>query len=186
MTADGKIAKNSDHFPDWTSREDKKMFMKVTKEHRVVIMGEKTFFTLSPKPKNNASDTVNKKGNNSGGFGEGQTFPKPLPDRLNVVFTLEKNPPKIENVKWASGDLGKVLEELKASGHKSAILGGGTNLNTQFLKKGLISEIYLTIEPKIFGDGLGVFGGDFNADLKLISMEAINESAILLKYKVLK
>lgn len=158
MTADGKIAKSSDHFPDWTSKEDKKMFMKVTKEHGVVIMGEKTF----------------------------RTFPKPLPDRLNVVFTLEKNPEKQENVKWVSGEPEKVLEELEAMGYKSAILGGGTNLNTQFLKKGLISEICLTIEPKIFGEGLGVFGSDFDIDLKLTKMEAINESAILLRYEVLK
>ena len=56
MTADGKIAKNSDHFPDWTSKEDKKMFMRVTKEVGVVIMGDKTFFT----------------------------FPKALPERLLV------------------------------------------------------------------------------------------------------
>ena len=49
ITADGKIAKSSDHFPDWTSKEDKKMFVEVTKEHGVVIMGDKTFFTF-PKP----------------------------------------------------------------------------------------------------------------------------------------
>jgi dihydrofolate reductase len=158
MTADGKIAKDSDHFPDWTSKEDKKMFMNVTKEHGVVIMGEKTF----------------------------RTFPKPLSDRLNVVFTLEKDPGKQENVKWVSGEPEKVLEELEKMGHKSAVLGGGTNLNTQFLKKNLISEIYLTIEPKIFGDGLGVFGGDFDVNLKLNSCEKISESAVLLKYEVLK
>jgi dihydrofolate reductase len=157
MTADGKIAKTSDHFPDWTSKEDKKMFMKVTKEHGVVIMGEKTF----------------------------RTFPKPLPDRLNVVFTLEKNLPEEENVKWVSGEPEKVLEELEKIGYKSAILGGGTNLNTQFLKKNLISEIYLTVEPKIFGDGLGIFGGDFDANLNLKSFEKISESAVLLKYEVL-
>ena len=130
----------------------------ITKEHGVVIMGEKTF----------------------------RTFPKPLPDRLNVVFTLEKNLPETENVKWVSGEPERVLEELEKMGHKSAVLGGGTNLNTQFLKKNLISEIYLTVEPKIFGDGLGVFSGDFDVNLKLISSENINESAILIKYEVLK
>ena len=45
-----------------------------------------------------------------------KTFPKPLPDRLNVVFTLEKNPPKMENVKWVSGEPEKVLEELERDG----------------------------------------------------------------------
>ena len=158
MTADGKIAKNSDHFPDWTSKEDKKMFMKVTKEAGVVIMGDKTFFT----------------------------FPKPLPDRLNVVFTLEKNPPETKNVKWVTGEPEKVLADLEKEGYKSAILGGGTFMNSQFLEKKLIDEIWLTIEPKIFGDGLGVFGGDFEIDLKLLNVEKINDDAVVVKYKVLK
>lgn len=158
MTADGKIAKSSDHFPDWTSKEDKKMFMKVTKEAGVVIMGDKTF----------------------------STFPKPLPDRLNVVFTLQKNPPAVENVKWVAGDPEKVLADLEKDGHKSAILGGGTYMNSQFLEKKLIDEIWLTIEPKIFGDGLGVFGGDCNQDLKLLSVEKINDDSVVVKYKVLK
>ena len=158
MTADGKIAKTSDHFPDWTSKEDKKYFFETTKKHGVILMGEKTF----------------------------KTFPKPLPGRLNVVFTLEKNPPEIEGVKWVSGEPEKVLEELEKMGYKSAILGGGAYLNTQFLKKKLIDEIWLTIEPKIFGDGLGVFGGDFNQDLKMISLEKINENSVVSKYQVLK
>ena len=158
MTADGKIAKTSDHFPDWTSKEDKKYFFETTKKHGVILMGEKTF----------------------------KTFPKPLPDRLNVIFTLEKNPEKQENVKWVSGEPEKVLKELENMGYKSAILGGGAYLNSQFLQKKLINEIWLTIEPKIFGDGLGVFGGDFNQDLKLISVEKINENSIVVKYEILK
>lgn len=115
-----------------------------------------------------------------------KTFPKPLPGRLNVVFTLEKDPVKQENVKWVSGEVEKVLEELENMGYKSAILGGGAYLNTQFLEKKLIDEIWLTIEPKIFGDGLGIFGGDFNVDLKLLIVEKINESSFVAKYEVLK
>ena len=156
MTADGKIAKNSDHFPNWTSKEDKKMFAEVTKEHGAVIMGDKTFFT----------------------------FPKPLSDRLNVVFTLLENPPETENVKWVTGEPEKVLLELKKMGYKSAVLGGGTYMNSQFLERKLIDEIWLTIEPKIFGDGLGVFSGDFNIDLKLLGVEKINENSVVVKYRV--
>jgi dihydrofolate reductase len=163
MTADGKIAKTSDHFPDWTSKEDKKYFFETTKKHGAVLMGEKTF----------------------------KTFPRPLPDRLNVVFTLEKNTrlvggqaPDPKNVKFVSGDEEKILEELEKMGYKSAVLGGGAYLNTQFLKKKLIDEIWLTIEPKIFGDGLGIFGGDFDQDLKLLSVEKINENSVVVKYRV--
>jgi len=157
VTLDGKIAKNSDHFPDWTSREDKKAFAKISKEHRVVIMGEKTF----------------------------KTFPAPLKDRLNVVFTLDKNPEEIPGVKWVTGEPEKVLKELEDMGYKSAILGGGAAINGLFLEKKLINELIINIEPKIFGDGLGVFKGNFDVNLKLIHSEKINDDSIMLRYEVL-
>ncbi len=90
----------------------------------------------------------------------------------------------MENVLWVGGEPKPVLEKLEKMGYKSAILGGGAFLNTQFLQKKLIDEIWLTIEPKIFGDGLGVFGGDFDQNLKLISVEKINENSVVMKYEV--
>ena len=158
MTLDGKIAKTSNHFPDWTSREDKQLFQKISKEAGVVIMGDKTFFT----------------------------FPTPLKERLNVVFTLEKNPKPIEGVKWVKGEPEAVIAELESMGYKSAILGGGAFINGLFLEHKLIDEIYITVEPKIFGDGLSLFKGDFDVNLKLKSVEKINDDSVVLKYEVLK
>lgn len=156
MTADGKIARNDNHFPNWTSREDKALFAQITKKHGAVLMGDKTFWT----------------------------FPAPLRDRLNVVFTLEKSPPKIEGVKWVSGEPEKVLEELEKMGYESAILGGGCYLNSLFLRKKLIDEIILTIEPRLFGSGLSLFSDDVNVNLELLEAKKINHASIMLKYKV--
>jgi len=156
MTVDGKIAKNSSHLPDWTSKEDKELFVKISKKHQVVMMGDKTFYTL----------------------------PAPFKSRLNVVFTLDKNPPKKEGVKWVSGKPENVLKELENMGYKQALLGGGTFLNTLFLEKKLIDEIILTIEPKIFGDGLSLFNKNFNIELQLLEVKKINANAIMLRYKV--
>ena len=157
-TLDGKIAKTSQHFPDWTSKEDKQFFKKESQRHGVVIMGDKTFFTFSA----------------------------PLPNRLNVVFTLEKNPPPQKGVMWVAGDPKKVLEELEKKGYTSAVLGGGAHLNAQFLKKGLIDEIIVTVEPKIFGEGVSLFNGDFDIDLKLIEVSKINDNSVALRYSVKK
>ncbi|MCK5212070.1 dihydrofolate reductase [Candidatus Parcubacteria bacterium] len=157
VTADGLIAKNSNHFPDWTSPEDKSLFQKISKEYGVMIFGESTF----------------------------NTFPAPLPGRLNVVFTLEKNPKPQEGVKWVTGDIGAVLKELEAEGHNKALLGGGAYLNSLFLEKNLIDEIILTIEPLIFGKGLGVFSKDLDAKLELLETRKLNANSIMLHYKVL-
>ncbi len=156
-TVDGKIARNDSHFPNWTSREDKTIFARITKKSGVVIMGDKTFFT----------------------------FLAPLSDRLNVVFTLEENPPEIKGVKWVCGEPKKVLDELEQMGYKSAILGGGCYLNTLFLERKLIDEIILTIEPRLFGNGLSLFNRDVNLNLELLEAKKINNNSILLRYKVI-
>ena len=104
---------------------------------------------------------------------------------MNVVFTQQENPKEIEGVKWVSGEPEKVLAELEALGYQSALLGGGATLNSLFLKNKLIDEIILTIEPKIFGNGLSLFNEDLDANLELIAMEKLNENTIMLKYKVI-
>lgn len=156
MTVDGKIAKDKTQFADWTSREDKKLFVEISKSHGVVMMGENTF----------------------------KTFPAPLKERLNVVFSETEHEPQ-EGVKWVKGEPEKVLEELEGLGYKSALLGGGAFLNSLFLERKLISEIVLTVEPKIFGTGLSLFNRDLNANLKLLEIKNLNEDTLMLRYRVI-
>ena len=155
MTADGKIARDATQLADWTSREDKRLFKEISKAHGVVIMGANTF----------------------------RTFPSPLPERLNVVFS-EQDGPEQPGVKWVKGDPRAVLDDLQKMGYRSALLGGGSSLNSLFLKNKLISEIVLTIEPKIFGQGLSLFNQSVSAELKLQEVKQINEDAVMLRYLV--
>jgi len=155
ISVDGKIAKDKNQLANWTSPEDKKLFVTESKKHGVVMMGENTF----------------------------NTFPSPLPKRLNVVFS-ENPKPDYDNVKYVSGEIEKVLKELEDMGYKSVLLGGGCYLNSLFLKNKLISEIILTVEPKIFGTGLSLFEIDAEASLELESLEKLNHNTLAIKYKV--
>jgi len=152
---DGKIAKSKDHFANWTSKEDKQVFIQTSKDFGMIMMGYNTF----------------------------KTFPKPLKNRLNVVFS-ENAEENIEGVKWVKGEPEKVLEELEKMGFKRALLGGGTGINTLFLQKKLINEIILTVEPKIFGSGLSLFNDDFDINLELLELKKINNNSYLVRYKV--
>jgi len=49
----------------------------------------------------------------------------------------------------------------------------------------LIDEIILTIEPKIFGSGLGLFSKDLDVNLELIEVKKINDNSIMVKYKTI-
>jgi dihydrofolate reductase len=157
ITLDGKIGKASDHLANWTSSEDKKQFIDITKRAGVIIMGKNTF----------------------------NTFKQPLKDRLNVVFTDDKDLPIIDNVMWASGEIKPVLEELENKGYKEVVLGGGSYLNTLFLKQGLVDEMIITIEPKVFGMGLSLFKEEFDIDLELLDIKKLNNNTINLHYKVI-
>ncbi|MEA3452987.1 MAG: dihydrofolate reductase family protein [Patescibacteria group bacterium] len=158
ITADGKIAKHKNHFPDWTSREDRAFFAEFSRKQKVVLMGGNTF----------------------------KTFKNPLKDRLNVVFTNKKDTELYDNVLYVSGKPEDVVKKLEQQGHNSAVLGGGAHLNTQFLISGLIDEIFLTVEPIVFGQGISLFKDEFEVNLELIKTEKLNKNTVLLRYKVIK
>ena len=67
-----------------------------------------------------------------------------------------------------------------------ALLVGGSELNAEFFKRKLINEIYLTIEPKIFGTGLPLAKGlPLEVELELLNMERLNrQGTLLLHYRV--
>ncbi len=156
ISLDGKIGKSSQHFADWTSKEDKKMFAQVSKNCGVVLMGENTF----------------------------KTFPTPLKERLNVVFSEREDVLDHDNLRYVKGDPKLVLRKLEEEGYEKVLLGGGSFLNSLFLEEKLIDEIMLTIEPKIFGQGLSLFNKDIGADLELLDLKKINDNAIFVHYKL--
>ncbi len=160
-TLDGKIAKGSDHGAFWTSKADKKLFVQTTQEAGVIVMGKKTYDTIG----------------------------KPLPGRLNVVSTRQAGELASDNpdLIYTNKQPQDLISYLKNKGYDQIILGGGTTLNTMFLEQNLIDEIWLTIEPKLFGEGLNLFK-DINVDLdlELIELKQLTEDVLHLRYRVQK
>lgn len=160
VTLDGKIARNERHFVDWSSREDKKLFSATSKRAGVVILGNNTY----------------------------KTFPSPLPGRLHVVLTTtlegKTNEPGV--VEYTNSTPQDIVANLEARGYTEAVLTGGAQINALFLKHGLVSEIWLTIEPIIFGVGIDLFrGADFELGAKLAHFERLNEGGTVhLRYQL--
>jgi dihydrofolate reductase len=160
QTLDGKIAKSRDHFPDWTEKADKKLFVKVTKESGVMIMGRTTF----------------------------ETLPGKLPGRLHVILSRKTGDwDKVEeNVVFTSLNPAKILEKLESLGFENPILAGGETINTLFAKEGLVDEMIITVSPTIFGDGMGIFSREIEMDLELRKVEPLGENSATFYYKVKK
>ncbi len=120
QSLDGKIAKDSNHFPDWTGREDKKLFVRITKRAGVVIMGSKTFDTIGT----------------------------PLPNRRNIVMTRNKSRKSHwENLVFTDKSPGEILGRLYRDGFNEVILAGGAIINGLLWKDRLIDEIIVSITP---------------------------------------
>lgn len=77
---------------------------------------------------------------------------------------------------------------------KEIIVAGGGILNSSFLAKNLIDEIYLDVEPLVFGDGIPLFAtagppagkAGFEYKLKLLGVKKLGDQTIQLHYKVQK
>ena len=81
----------------------------------------------------------------------------------------------------------EAISMLKKKGFGKVLVAGGGKLNSSFMKQKLIDEIYLDIEPIIFGRGIQLFKEDiFEAKLKLIGTKKLNFNTIQLHYKIIK
>lgn len=159
VTADGLIARDSMQFVDWTGNADKKYFVHITKKAGVMLMGSKTFDTIG----------------------------KVLPGRKNIVMTKDKTRiSQDKDLVFTDQTPEEIIEELKVQGFTSATLIGGSIINTLFLNKNLIDEIHVTIVPRLFGQGLSLFNQPTDTLLELLDVVKINESHVLLKYRVKK
>lgn len=158
QTLDGKIAEDSDHFPDWTGKADKKFFMERTKRAGVMIMGNSTYKTIG----------------------------RPLPGRKTVVMTRSPKESEYDNLEFTDSQPTEIIQKLEEDGFQEVILAGGTQVNTLFAEANLIDEMLITVSPLYFGSGLGLFSNHTQMDMELKSCESLDSQVILLHYSVKK
>ena len=165
-TLDGKVTKWGDpHVFQWSSKEDQAYFKKNWNDAKLIVMGRGTF----------DFDPV-----------------KPDLDRLLVIMAQDPSkygkyqvPGQLE---FTDESPKQLYDRFEAEGHQELLLVGGPHIATSFLKENLVDELWLTLEPKIFGSG-GNFVVDSKLDikLKLQSQEKVNDQGtLILKYQVEK
>ncbi|MFA6446108.1 MAG: dihydrofolate reductase family protein [Candidatus Paceibacterota bacterium] len=159
-TADGIIAKQSNKDASsttWTSNEDRKHFVSLTKNAGVIVMGLTTFNTIG----------------------------KPLPKRLNVVYA-PKGTPEIPGVELTDKSPQELLKDLEARGHTNVAICGGSTIYTMFMEANCVDKIYITIEPKLFGSGMTIFNKPLDINLSLLSVQNLSKDVLALEYQVVK
>lgn len=111
-----------------------------------------------------------------------KTIGRPLPNRKNIVYSKNS---QFEGVEVTDKPPLELLQDLEAQGHKEVAICGGAHIYTMFMKAGVVDEVYLTIEPILFGKGLPIFTEDLKYHLKLLEAQTSEEGgSVLLHYKV--
>lgn len=165
-TLDGKVTKWGDPVVKrWSSQEDKDYFRKTMSDSKLIVMGSNTF---------NAEPM------------------KPSEKHIIIVMTshpsdyMEKQVPgKIE---FTDESPAQIVERFRNGGYEIMHVVGGPKVATSFLKVQLVDELWLTIEPKIFGKGDILVSYELlDIELKMISCEKVNEQGTLItKYELVK
>lgn len=154
------IAKSNDD-TSWISKQEWDSYSAAVRKARCLIIGRRTYHILTKQPE----------------FAE-------FKDVKLVVVSQEKFTTLAENHLIASSPK-QALEFLKD--FNEVIIAGGGMLNASFLAENLVDEIYLDIEPIVFGRGIPVFQGrEFEQQLELLGQKKISDNEIQLHYRIVK
>lgn len=157
VTADGFIARDSDHMADWTEKEDKQLYVRLTKESGVMVMGARTFDTIG----------------------------RALPGRKTIVYTSRPEAYRdIENVETTTESPEELVKRLGDEGYRSVAICGGTQIYTAFMQAGIVTDLYLTFAPVLFGTGIQLFKETLASKLLLNSLEKLGVNSIAAHYSV--
>ena len=158
ITADGFIGRTADHLADWTGKADKKLFVAVTKEAGVMVMGSRTFATIG----------------------------RALPGRRTIVYTSRPETITAEGVETTSETPAELVGRLEREGANGVAVVGGASIYNQFIAAGVVNELYLTVAPLLFGTGVPLFGTEeLNIQLELLESTKLDDNTVLLHYEVI-
>jgi dihydrofolate reductase len=166
MSVDGKLTRHDEaDISLWVSEEDQESFRPLVASHEVVIMGRHTYEAIQPKLRLD------------------------LPIRRIVLTSTPKRFSKhavqsrLEFVNQKPSDLVRLL---KQEGVNKVLVVGGPPIIGELLRNNLIDYFFVTIEPHLFGAGIGLLDSvAIDKDLILVGSRKLNkQGSLLLKYKV--
>lgn len=166
ISVNGYIAKENDD-TSWVSETEWKGYSDMIKKAGNMIIGRRTYEIMLRNDEFNKSELTKIK---------------------TVVISNDASLP-IHNSKFVfiAKSSKEAIDILRKQGFKTIMICGGGELNSSFIKENLMDEIYLDIEPIVFGSGIKLFSDSiFESRLELLETKKISDNEIQLHYKVQK
>jgi len=165
ISANGFLARENGE-EDWLPSEGWDEFLIDVDQFDNCVMGRKTYELVTELYPNYNFDNVS--------------------TRHKVIVTRNKNF-RIPKGYTVVGGPEEAIRYLKERGIENTLVIGGGVLNSEFIKRKLVDEIWMTVTPYIIGKGRPVIcQEDFDVKLSLISSDELSKGRIQIKYQVEK
>ena len=163
QSLDGFITKGDEPPHLWKSAADESHFLNLKKQYPLIIFGSGTFDQIQSNLR--IDDEILRMVATSR-FDDYSAFAQ------SGKLEFSNLPPQ------------KLVTSLEERGYSRALLLSGGKLSTSFLKAGLVDQLTITIEPRLFGEGQRMVLSPSDYHFKLISNERFGDSdTILVRYK---
>ena len=171
MTIDGFVAGPNGEM-DWTvtnwDNELIKYVVEITEPVDCIVLGRKLAQGFIPhwasNPEEGGADKIN--------------------NTKKVVFTKTLDKSEWDNTVLAKGDLVDEITKLKKQSGKDIIAYGGATFVSALIKKGLIDEFHLFINPVAIGNGMSIFKElDSQKNLALVKSMSFECGIVILNYE---
>lgn len=163
VSANGLIAKKNDD-TSWISKKEWNSYSLVVRTSGNVVVGSRTYNILTKQHE----------------FSEFKNV-------VIVVVSRDKNFAPSNHNHFVVRSPQDAISLLSKKGFRTALVAGGGKLNASFMREKLVDEIFLDIEPIVFGKGISLFAeSGFESGLKLVETKKLSKNEIQLHYKVVK
>jgi dihydrofolate reductase len=165
QSLDGFITKHDQAGTDFTSEADKLHFRKALGGFDCSVMGGETYRVARDFLRTRLST-----------------------QRCRVVLTRSPEAYAAEAVpgqlEFSNVGAATLVKDLAARGFQHCALLGGAQLHGLFFQAGLVDELWITVEPLLFGQGTPLLAKRVDVRLSLLSSEKLSADTLLLKYRV--
>lgn len=165
QSLDGYITHHEKPGSAFTSQEDKTYFRAALADFDATIIGAGTFRA------------------------EREIFVTPRePRRLQMIVT--RNPAAFANdakpgeLEFTNESPRALISSLRSRGVRRTALLGGAQMHSLFLDAGVVDQLWLTLEPRLFGTGTHLLAGRADHRLRLLAHEHLGGDTLLARYSL--
>jgi dihydrofolate reductase len=167
QSLDGFITRHNESGAGFASAADQAHFRTVLREYDCGVVGRATYDQMRA----------------GGRFTPSPTRRRVVLTRSPEQFAAQAVPGALE---FTAAPPAEIVARLRSEGCRACALLGGAQVDSLFFDAGLVDELWLTVEARLFGGGTPLLAAQADVRLHLVTHEQLGDHVLLLKYAVVR